>query len=141
MYYFAYGSNMNHIQMKKRCPDSRFITSGYIEEHTLVYDGKSTTWNNQAVANILLTGKRTDIVWGGIFEINEDDLTALDRSEGYNNTPKNYNRKEIKTNLGHTAWVYFRIGKAQGEPSKKYRDTVITGADNCGLPNDYIALL
>ena len=25
MLYFAYGSNLNHFQMKKRCKDSKFI--------------------------------------------------------------------------------------------------------------------
>ena len=38
----------------------------------------------------------------------------------------------------YTAIAYFRIGKEIGEPSREYRQIVIQGATNCGLPRIYI---
>ena len=56
-YYFAYGSNMNHKQMKSRCPDSHFLKRAYLEGYKFAYDGYSKT-RNGAVANIIETGKK-----------------------------------------------------------------------------------
>ncbi len=71
MYYFAYGSNMNHKQMKKRYPNSKFIKRAFLEGYEFVYDGYSAILKG-AVANIIKSP--SDKVWGGLFEINEDDL-------------------------------------------------------------------
>ena len=90
-----------------------------------------------AVANIV---KITDCkVCGGLFEINEDNLSALDCYEGY---PKSYNRDklEIKDDNDklYIAFVYFRAGKNLGEPHEDYRKIIILGARDCGLPKEYI---
>ena len=41
MLYFAYGSNLNHFQMKRRCKDSIFIKKYELKDYTLfaVKDG------------------------------------------------------------------------------------------------------
>jgi len=136
MYYFAYGSNMKHRQMKQRCPSSNFIKRVYLEGYRFVYDGCSSTWKG-AVANIIES--KDEIVYGGLFEINDDNLSALDCYEGY---PKCYDRKEIevKDEKGGTykAWTYFRTGKDESEPSGDYRGIVIQGAGDCELPEEYI---
>lgn len=136
MYYFAYGSNMNHKQMKERCPSSKFLRRVYLDDYKFVYDGYSQT-RKGSVANIVeLKG---GIVWGGLFEINEDNLAALDCHEGY---PKSYDRKTLRVrnenNSVHKAWVYSRIGQKQGRPSGEYRKTVVRGAKDCNLPEEYI---
>jgi gamma-glutamylcyclotransferase (GGCT)/AIG2-like uncharacterized protein YtfP len=136
MYYFAYGSNMNHKQMKQRCPNSKFIKKVFLEGYKFIYDGYSST-RQDSVANIIKSNK--DIIWGGLFEINEDDLSALDCYEGY---PKYYDRKGLtvsdETENKYKAIVYLRTGKQQGKPSKEYFNLVIQGAKDCGLPEDYI---
>lgn len=138
MYYFAYGSNMNHQQMRKRCPSSIFIKKGFLKGYKFVYDGYSSTWQC-SVANIVKTSEENDVVWGGLFEINNDNLSALDCCEGY---PYSYDRKEIEVkdeegNI-YNAITYFREKKTKGELSKDYRDVVIQGAKDCNLPKEYI---
>ena len=136
MYYFAYGSNMNHEQMKKRCPSGKFITRALLSGYKYVYDGYSSSGKG-AVSNIIKSAN--DAVWGGLFEINEDNLAALDCYEGH---PISYQRQEIEindeANKIYKAWVYLRTGKKKGEPSEKYRSVVFEGAKNCNLPEDYI---
>ena len=36
MLYFAYGSNLNHFQMKRRCKDSKFIKKINLKGYTPV---------------------------------------------------------------------------------------------------------
>ena len=40
MLYFAYGSNLNHYQMKKRCKDSKYIKSINLKNYTLTFRSK-----------------------------------------------------------------------------------------------------
>ncbi|MFA5345763.1 MAG: gamma-glutamylcyclotransferase family protein [Candidatus Omnitrophota bacterium] len=138
IYYFAYGSNMKHTQMRERCPDSRFIKAVCLNNAEFVYDGQSKTWGNKAVANIVAADGQT--VWGGLFEVTNGDLDELDRHEGF---PKSYGKKIVKVHDAegkvHDAWVYFRIGEAKGDPSEEYRKAVLKGANDCMLPKDYIA--
>ena len=35
LYYFAYGSNLHHIQMKRRCPNCRFIKKITLKNYRL----------------------------------------------------------------------------------------------------------
>lgn len=87
MLYFAYGSNMNHMQMRQRCPSSKYIKRVCLKDYKFVYDGYSSK-RGGAVANVVKL--RDNVVWGGLFEINKDNLAALDCYEGY---PDSYDRK------------------------------------------------
>ena len=137
MYYFAYGSNMSHIQMHKRCPGSKFISKANLKGYEFVYDGYSET-RKHAVGNIVKSPGC--VVWGGLFEITEECIKRLDECEGY--LKKKYDRMRIgvedDTGQIHDAIVYFRIGKKIGKPSDEYRKIVIEGARNCGIDEDYI---
>jgi len=119
MLYFAYGSNLNHKQMKKRCPNSRFLKRAYLKGYRFVYDGYSS-YRKGAVANIVPDSNSA--VWGALWEIDEMDLKRLDEYEGY---PYEYKRKMIKVRdddeKEYEAWVYYREGKKKGNPSKQYR--------------------
>jgi gamma-glutamylcyclotransferase (GGCT)/AIG2-like uncharacterized protein YtfP len=137
MKYFAYGSNMNHKQMKERCPESHFLGSAKLVNYKLVFDGHSSIWDG-AVANIVES--KNDYVLGGLFEITESDFDSLDRSEGYSS--KIYNRKYFSVipnkNKIDNVISYFRIGKTPGKPSEKYKEQILQGVKDCGLPEDYI---
>lgn len=141
MNYFAYGSNMNHKQMAKRCPGSRLLSKGYIKGWKFVYDGNSIRWNG-AVANIIKATSESSEVWGGLFEINKDNLAALDCYEGYEQGA--YDRGDNfevfdsagKPNKG--IYSYYRTGKNKGTPSDRYKRIVLQGAKDCDLPKDYI---
>ncbi len=137
LFYFAYGSNMYHKQMNKRCPSSKFLKPVYLDKYKFVYDGESKRWDNKAVANVLYSDGCQ--VWGGLFEINEDNLAALDCFEGY---PDSYDKKMVEVQDAdgdkYEAWVYHRTNKNLGDPSDKYQRQVKDGAKDCGLPIDYI---
>jgi len=139
MYYFAYGSNMSEQQMKERCGKENYeLTAiGVLKGYRFVYDGNSST-RKGAVGNIVKD--ENSQVWGVIYKINKDALTELDKYEGYK--VGSYDRKILKI-MGndkntYDAYTYYRTGKKIGAPSNEYRQTVKMGAEEHGLPEDYI---
>ena len=40
MLYFAYGSNLNHFQMKRRCKDSKFLKKMKLKNFRLTFRSK-----------------------------------------------------------------------------------------------------
>lgn len=138
MYYFAYGSNMNLKQMKKRCGLDTFkpICKAYLPGYKFLYDGYSHS-RGGAVANIVES--ENSIVWGALYHITKECLQRLDKYEGY---PTFYKRKEvtIKTDdeKEYLAWVYYRESEREGEPPHEYRQIILEGAKNWRLPDDYI---
>ena len=133
---------MNHAEIKQWCPNAKFIIRAYLDDHKFIYDGYSAK-RSGAVANI--TSSKSGTVWGGMFEIKRDDLDSLDRKEGYDEkypTVSVYDRKIVVVKDGegnkYEAITYFRIGKKQGNPDAGYRQIVISGAEDCALPEDYI---
>lgn len=122
--------------MKERCPGAKFLKSVYLEGYKFVYDGYSST-RNGAVANIVRSEK--DIVWGALFEVDDECMKSLDRYEGY---PRFYQREyvEVQDKQGnkYAALVYLRGPQVVGEPSDEYRKIILNGAKDCGLPEEYI---
>lgn len=80
--YFAYGSNMDEEQMKKRCPDSILIGKGFIEKHKLCFPQIAVTRGLLGVAGIR-EGVETDKVYGLIYKLTDEDLELLHTFEGY----------------------------------------------------------
>ena len=40
IYYFAYGSNLHHLQMKRRCPKCQFIKKMILHNYNLTFRSK-----------------------------------------------------------------------------------------------------
>jgi len=136
MKHFAYGANLNHKLMERRCPGGKFLKRCYLDGYRLVYDGYEEG-RRGAVANIVSDKKSR--VWGGIYEVSGKDLEYLDVCEG---CAKNvYRRREVrvKDDRGniYKAQVYFRTGQAKGKPHKNYRNIILEGVRDCCLPEDY----
>ena len=74
MIYIAYGSNMSHEQMARRCPDARFISVGYISGARLEFYQHAT---------VEATEDRRNRVPVAVWEIDRKGEDALDRYEGY----------------------------------------------------------
>jgi len=63
MLYFAYGSNLNHFQMKRRCKDSIFLKKINLNDFRLTFRSR------YRAADIEL--KKNSIVPGGLYEISK----------------------------------------------------------------------
>ena len=75
MFYFAYGSNLHHSQMKRRCKDSIFLKKINLKNFKLTFRSKYKAAD--------IEPKENSIVPGGLFEISKSDEKKLDIYEDY----------------------------------------------------------
>ena len=127
MLYFAYGSNLNHFQMKRRCKDSKYLKKINLKNFRLTFRSK------YRAADIEL--KKNSIVPGGLFEISKSDEKKLDIYEDYPILYKKiyfiYNNKKIMT--------YTMCKKTSfAFPTEKYLNVVKRGYKDCKLNNKYL---
>ena len=127
MLYFAYGSNLNHFQMKKRCKDSKFL------KKIDVRDDKLTFRSIYRAADI--EPKRNSIVPGALFEISKVDEKKLDLYEDFPILYKKYyflyEGKKIMT-YTMTKKTPFRF------PTERYLNVVKRGYKDCKLDLKFI---
>lgn len=90
MFYFAYGSNMERVQLKRLCPTAKFVAAATLADCELTFSGNSPMWGG-GIADIRERPGKT--VEGVVWEISEADRKVLDGYEGY---PALYLHKEIQ---------------------------------------------
>jgi len=141
-HYFAYGSNMDELEMGAHCPSAVCLGAARLDEHRLAFLRRSAR-TGTGVADVVSDPGAT--VWGAVWEIGEEDLVALDRKEGEGLA---YARRETLVTLlsaGTTmrVHIYAVISKTGYEvtPSREYLTRMITAAEAHGLPADYLAAL
>jgi len=122
--YFAYGSNLNHFQMKRRCKDSIFL------KKIILNDFKLTFRSRYRAADI--ESKKNSIVPGALFEISKSDERKLDVYEDY---PILY-KKYFFTHYGKKVMTYTMVKKTSfAYPTERYLNVVKRGYKDCNLDN------
>ena len=147
MKYFAYGSNLDLMQMAQRCPGATVFGVAQLADHRICFPRRSPV-RGCAVASI--EPHPGEIIWGVIYELDADDLKRLDAREGYDpvnlGAVNRYERKEIvvQRKPGETvdAVAYFALHEDNpGRPSGGYMKHIIDGAVQHAFPEAYIAML
>ena len=125
MFYFAYGSNLNHLQMKRRCKDSIFIKKINLKDFRLTF--------RNMYADI--EHKKNSIVQGALFEISKIDEKKLDVYEDY---PIIY-KKYYFTYYGQKIMTYTMAKKTLFTfPSQRYLNIIKCGYKDCKLDKNYL---
>jgi gamma-glutamylcyclotransferase len=124
------------------CPRNRFLGVVRLDGYRLAFTRRSIR-TGTGVADVIPA--RNETVWGALYEIEDDELTAIDRKEGY---PWAYTRVMCPVLLeaggqGHAAVVYtVRVKEpAQVLPSRQYLDRLIAAAHERRLPKVYVEKL
>ena len=101
--------------------------------------------DGSAKANMEKSDIATDIVWGILFEIDNNEKPMLDKAEGLG---KGYNEDCLtftdENNLKHIAQVYIADSKSINNclvVYNWYKEFIVTGAIQNQLPADYITQL
>lgn len=130
-YYFAYGSNMNKTQMKKRCPNARGLGKAILKGYKFII-------NTRGVATVIES--KDDYVEGVLYEVTDDCLASLDCYEGVSS--KLYERKELKVEYENkiiNAYIYIATCKEESKNSREnYIETILDGSKDFNLSDDYI---
>ena len=127
MLYFAYGSNLHHFQMKRRCKDSTFLKKINLKNYRLTFRSK------YRAADIEF--KKNSIVQGGLFEISKSDEKKLDVYEDFPILYKKhffyYYEKKVMT--------YTMVKKSVFKyPTERYLNIVKQGYKDCNLDYSYL---
>ena len=146
MLYFAYGSNMSRAQMRERCPDHECLGTAVLKEHALCFPRHSPIRNCGVAGLAEAPGAE---VWGVVYQLHDEDLAALDKREGYDPAKpfhvNRYNRQTIRVlmngDLVDCLTYFARPEPGEHVPSVEYLATILEGAEENGLPADYVARL
>ena len=127
MLYFAYGSNLNHFQMKRRCKDSFYLKKINLKDFRLTFRSKYRAAD--------IERKKNSIVPGGLFEISKSDEKKLDVYEDFPNLYKKY----YFNYYGKIVMTYTMVKKTPFNfPTERYLNIVKKGYKNCKLDYNYL---
>ena len=121
-YYFAYGSNLHHLQMKRRCPKCCFIKKIILHNYFLTFRSK----HGAADIEKKMGGK----VYGGLYVISKTAERKLDIYEEY---PILYKKMYFKYN-NKKVMAYIMSKKTKTVPPKtRYLNVIKQGYKDCKL--------
>ncbi len=147
--YFAYGSNMDPVQMRRRCPSARFVGVARLNKHRLAFTRRSTR-RRCGVADVI--PDRNDEVWGVVYRIvSRRDVRRLDEAEGFrryrkrgNSYQRELRRVRLINSFARDLLIEIYLARPQRYPPRPSRDYIghlRRGARHWGLPPDYQANL
>ena len=122
IYYFAYGSNLHHLQMKRRCPNCRFIKKIILHNYNLTFRSK------YGAADIeKKMGKK---VYGALYIISKSAEKKLDVYEEF---PSLYKKMYFKYQ-DKKVMTYIMTKKTKiVPPTNRYLDIIKQGYKDCKL--------
>ena len=127
MFYFAYGSNLNHFQMKRRCKDSIYLKKINLKNFKLTFRSKYRAAD--------IEPKRNSNVPGALFEISRNDEKKLDVYEDY---PILY-KKYYFSYYGKKVMTYTMVKKTTFRfPTERYLNIVKRGYKDCNINVKYL---
>ena len=140
--YFAYGSNLSFIRFLSRCPSAKIISKAILKGYKLIFPLYDLNWKG-GVAGI--SQDNSNHVEGVIYEISYEDLKKLDTFEDVHKG--DYYRKILPVILPDrtviNSWIYIanKMDGAPYKPSSEYKNTIINGAVEQQLSDEYIEML
>ena len=127
MLYFAYGSNLNHFQMKRRCKDCIYLKKIKLKDFRLTFRSKYRAAD--------IEYKKNSIVQGGLYEISKSDEKKLDVYEDF---PILYKKYFFKYH-GKKVMTYIMNKKTKFTfPTDRYLNIVKQGYKDCKLDKKYL---
>tara|TARA_B100001750_G_C15035511_1_gene363988 strand:- start:123 stop:530 length:408 start_codon:yes stop_codon:yes gene_type:complete len=127
MLYFAYGSNLHHFQMRRRCKDSVFLKKINLNGFKLTFRSKYRAAD--------IEKKRNSVVQGALFEISKSDEKKLDVYEDfpilYKKIYFKYYNKKVMTYIMNKK-TPFRY------PTEKYLNVIKQGYKDCKLNKKFL---
>lgn len=134
--YFAYASNMEPRRFHRLCPGGTVVGPARLPGYRLAFSRYSRQRRGGS-ADVMPDPESE--VWGVLYEVDEGDLVAMDRSEG---VPAAYHREVVTVvdEAGEERQAVTYLANRTGEflPHKEYLQVIVQGAEARGLPPEYI---
>jgi hypothetical protein len=137
---FSYGSNMLHRRIAQRVPSARPLQRALLHGHELRWH--KVGQDGSGKCDIVASPRPGSVVHGVLYAFARDEKHLLDRAEGLG---RGYDEAQLSVKSGSTtvrAWAYVATATdASRLPFSWYRALVIAGAQEHGLPADYVDAL
>ncbi len=139
MNYFAYGSNMSLRRLQERIESAHALGIYTLAQHELRFHKVGA--DGSAKCDAFFTGKLPHAIHGVLYRIDRADKSALDRIEGLG---AGYEEKTVgvadsQGNLVEAVTYYATRIDNSLLPFHWYKQHVLIGARETGLPQHYIA--
>ncbi|HTO89686.1 MAG TPA: gamma-glutamylcyclotransferase family protein [Candidatus Sulfotelmatobacter sp.] len=151
MLYFAFASNLDPERMRRHCPGHHVVGLAALPDHRLGFPRYSPEWGGGISSPQLAHGES---VWGMVYDLDEEDMRALDQLEGFRGPGDQHNvcdREIVTVDLTRPddgsiprrvrPWMYQARPSNASPPSRRYLDAILTGARHHRLPDEYVARL
>jgi len=138
--YFAYGSNMCTSRLRERTPSCKPLGVATLPGHTLRFHKRSIDRSAKCNASATDTGEN---IFGVLFSFDPAERDKLDKAEGVGAGYEHAmitvinaegRRRKVLTYMATSDYVDETL-----KPYGWYKDLVLAGASEHGLPADYVA--
>lgn len=137
MLYFGYGSNMPRARIEARLGRCERLGAACISGWRLAFHKRSADGSGKCDA--VLTNHPDDRLWGALDRLTDEQMEALDRHEpGYDRGPM-----AVSFGEGTVSAMLYVARKDRIDPELRpyhwYKELVLAGARELGLPRGYVA--
>ncbi len=134
-FYFAYGSNMDQVQMKARCPTAILLGNAVLNDYCLAF----TIFSPKRLCGCAdIIPSRGDAVYGLLYTLTDVDLCAMDEFEGH---PTHYQRITVRVSTENEeldVYSYEVVHKQHNlKPSDHYLGLIREAAALNNFPVEY----
>ena len=137
-FYFAYGSNMPTARIRARCPSAAAVGIAELSGHELRWHKRSIDGSGKC--DVVTSDAHDACVFGVIYEIAQSERAKLDAVEG-----NGYEAVQTEVHCGARSLTTTLYRAKAADPTLRpyswYRDLVIAGAKEHGLPEFYLSAL
>lgn len=135
--YFAYASFLDPDRIGAVAPNARFLFTAHFPETKLEFVESSEFGGLPT-----LVADPGHTVWGGVFEVPEDEIPELVRAEKEEGRVRgDWSQKAVdREGNKHDCLTFLATGSLNGgqTPSSEYLDTMIRGAKHWSLPAGWV---
>lgn len=133
--YFAYASFLDPDRIGEVAPGAKFLFTAHYPETKLGFVHSGT---NRATAT--LTRDPAHTVWGGVFEIPDDQVEALVSAEANEGRSPGFDHKAVdREGNKYDCLAFVAAGSPDDHlPTAEYLDSMIRGARHWSLPAGWV---
>lgn len=139
--YFAFGSNLSSARLLQRLPTAEVHCVATLAGHRLCW--RKNGRDQSGKCDIHQTGNDDDLVYGVVYRVSAEDRLRLDEIETHG---FGYERREVAVRTpagGHLdVFTYYALDiDHTQQPYKWYKEHVLRGALEHGLPPHYVEFI
>lgn len=141
--YFAFGSNLLKERLQLRNPSAVFHTTGRLKDYELNFGlwekNVISSWHGGVATIQSFPGRE---VWGVIWTLSNEHIMSLDKQEGVERGVYSPLEVTVETDEGPIVCRTYQMNNFHPcPPSPQYKEVVCLGAQQNGLPEEYLKKL